>query len=119
MKIIVTSSGENPESPVDPRFGRAAKFMVYDTASDQYESVDNIQNLHAAQGAGIQAAETVARLEADCILTGHCGPKAFMVLKAAGVKVYTGVEGTVADAVARYKSGELNPTEGADVEGHW
>jgi predicted Fe-Mo cluster-binding NifX family protein len=119
MKIIVTSSGEKPESPVDPRFGRAAKFMVYDTASDQYEAVDNVQNLHAAQGAGIQAAETAARLKADCVLTGHCGPKAFMVLKAAGVKVYTGVEGTVADAVARFKSGELNPAEGADVEGHW
>lgn len=119
MKLFVTSSGETPESPVDPRFGRAAKFMVYDTESERYEAVDNVQNLHAAQGAGIQAAETAARLKADCVLTGHCGPKAFMVLKAAGVKVYTGVEGTVADAVARFKSGELIPAEGADVEGHW
>lgn len=119
MKIVVTSGDGNPESQVDPRFGRAAKFIVFDTESERYETVDNAQNLQAAQGAGIQAAETVARLGAECLLTGHCGPKAFMVLNAAGVKVFTGVDGKTADAVARYRAGELTPSDGADVDGHW
>ena len=119
MKIVISSSDGKPESPVDPGFGRAAKFLVFDTESDRFEIVNNDQNLHAAQGAGIQAAETVARLGAEYLLTGHCGPKAFMVLKAAGIKICTGVEGTAAEALARFRAGEIVPAEGADVDGHW
>jgi len=53
------------ESPVDSRFGRAAFFLVVDTESGSVETHSNDQNVNAAQGAGIQAAEAVARLGAD------------------------------------------------------
>ncbi len=59
MKIVITSLGETLDSPVDERFGRAAKLILFDTASRQFSAVDNHQSLGAAQGAGIQAAETV------------------------------------------------------------
>jgi len=119
MKIAVTTTGETLEAPVDARFGRAARFIVVDTETNAFEVVDNAQNLNAMQGAGIQAAQTVAQLGAECVLTGHCGPKAFRALTAAGVATYAGAQGSVAEALERFERGELTRAEGADVEGHW
>ena len=94
MKVAVTSQGRDPASAVDPRFGRARYFIVFDTQSGQFEPVDNEQNLNAVQGAGIQAAACVARHGVDAVLTGHCGPKAFQALSAGGIRVYLGAAGT-------------------------
>jgi DNA-binding NtrC family response regulator len=40
------------------------------------------------------------------LITGHCGPKAFETLKAAGIEIVSGDEGcTVSQALEKYKSG--------------
>jgi predicted Fe-Mo cluster-binding NifX family protein len=119
VKVVFTTSGDNLDAPLDSRFGRAPKFLVYDLDSETFEVVDNQQNLNAAQGAGIQAAETVARSGAKSLVTGHCGPKAFRVLLAAGIKVYTADAPTVAAALEQYRTGKLTEAKVADVEGHW
>jgi len=119
MKLCITAEGGTLESAVDPRFARAAQFIIYDTETDEWQAVDNTQNLQAPSGAGVQAAQNVATLGVGVVLTGHCGPNAFRTLGAAGVQIIVGVEGTVADAVAGYKAGNLNPTEAPDVQGHW
>ena len=119
MKIAVTSLGESLESPIDQRFGRARFFVLYDLENGEWSVHDNKQNLEAAQGAGIQAARNVAALGVGCVLTGHCGPNAFRTLRAAGIELYLGVKGTVAEAVEQVKAGELKPAQDADVEGHW
>lgn len=119
MKIAFSTSGHDLNAPVDTRFGRALKFLICDPETNEYSVIDNTQNLNAAQGAGIQSAETVARSGAKALVTGHCGPKAFRVLSAAGIKVYT-VEGlTVAEALDRFRAGTLVEAVSADVEGHW
>jgi len=119
MKIAFTTSGEDLKSPLDSRFGRAAKFLIYDLDSTAFEVVDNQQNLNAAQGAGIQSAETVARLGAKTLVTGHCGPKAFRVLNAAGIKIFNSSAPTVAEALEEYRAGKLVQAASADVESHW
>ncbi|MBN1932829.1 MAG: NifB/NifX family molybdenum-iron cluster-binding protein [Desulfobacterales bacterium] len=119
MKIAVTTIGETLGAAIDLRFGRAAKFILLDTETGVFEVVDNTQNLNAAQGAGIQAAETVVRLGAQYLITGNCGPKAFRTLQAAGIQVITGAEGTVGEAVERFKAGGLKPSSAPNVEGHW
>ena len=119
MKIAVTAKGDTLAAAVDQRFGRAARFVVYDTTTREVKAFDNGQNLQAAQGAGIQAAETVSRLGAECLLTGHCGPKAFRALTAAGIRIYNGASGTVGEAIAAFEAGALQPAAEADVDGHW
>jgi predicted Fe-Mo cluster-binding NifX family protein len=119
MKIVVSAAGQGLEARVDPRFGRAAGFVLFDTQTREARNIDNRQSLNAAQGAGIQAAEAVSRLGAECLITGHCGPKAYRTLQAAGVKVYTGAAGTVGEAIAALEQGRLALAEAADVEGHW
>lgn len=119
MKIVITAKGEDLQAAVDPRFGRAAGLLVFDTDSRELQSVDNRQNLEAAQGAGVQAAQTVAELGAEALITGHCGPKAFRVLQAAGVRIYTGATGTVEEAILALEQGRLQAAGAADVESHW
>ncbi|MGD0652853.1 MAG: NifB/NifX family molybdenum-iron cluster-binding protein [Thermoguttaceae bacterium] len=119
MKIIITSEGTSLESQVDPRFGRTKYFVLVDTETGEFSAHDNTQNLNAPQGAGIQAAQAVARLGAETVLTGHVGPKAFTTLQAANIAVYTGISGTVKEAIEKFNSGRLAPAQKADVEGHW
>jgi predicted Fe-Mo cluster-binding NifX family protein len=119
VKIAFTTSGNGLDAPLDSRFGRAARFLIYDLDSETFERIENEQSLNAAQGAGIQAGEIVARSGARCLVTGHCGPKAFRVLSAAGIKVYNTDAPTVAEALERYRAGQLAEAESADVEGHW
>ena len=119
MKVAVSSVGDTLDSAVDPRFGRAAQFLLVDTDTGEHQLISNAQNLNAAQGAGIQAAETVSRHGAEYVMTGHCGPKAFRVLNAAGIKVVVGAEGTVKSALEAFQAGNLTPSDSPDVEGHW
>ncbi|MBN1504695.1 MAG: NifB/NifX family molybdenum-iron cluster-binding protein [Candidatus Eisenbacteria bacterium] len=119
MKIVFTTSGDNLSAPLDTRFGRAPKFLVYDLDGGTFEVLDNRQNLNAAQGAGVQSAEIVARTGAQALVSGHCGPKAFRVLSAAGVKIFTSEAATVAEALEHYRAGKLTEAGSADVEGHW
>ncbi len=119
MKICVTAESSAPQSAIDPRFGRARVFMVYDDETGAWSSITNEQNLQAAQGAGIQSASHIVNAGCTALISGHCGPKAFRALSQAGVSVYTITGGTVAEAVERFQNGELRRIENADVEGHW
>lgn len=119
MKVVVTATGEGLDSELDPRFGRASSFILFDTETGDTKAVDNSGGVQAAQGAGVQAAEVVSRLGAECVVTGHCGPKAFRALQAAGIEVYTGASGTVAEAVEQLKAGTLERAAAPDVGGHW
>lgn len=119
MRLAITSTGKELDSNLDPRFGRTAYFVIVDPETMVFEVVENSQNLDLPQGAGIQAGKTVADHKVDFLITGHCGPKAFKVLKNAGVKIMTGARGKVADAIAQFKNGNLKISSQADVEGHW
>lgn len=119
MKIAFSTSGNDLSAPLDTRFGRAPKFLVYDTDTKAVTIVDNTQNLNAAQGAGVQSAQNVAASGAEVLVSGHCGPKAFSVLDAADIKVFTTDVETVADALKAYEAGSLKALTSADVGGHW
>ena len=119
MKLAVTSTGKGLDANLDPRFGRAAYFIIVDPNTMTFEVVENKQNLNLPQGAGIQAGKTIVDNQVDAIITGHCGPKAFKVLQSAGIKIMTGAGGTVTDAIAQFNNGELEISAEADVEGHW
>lgn len=120
MKIAICAQEDNAQSTVDSRFGRAAYFAVFDDAADQWDFIPNSQNLQAAQGAGIQSAQTVIYAEADILLASNVGPKAMAALKANGVEVFKiDSEVTLEQALIDYTGQKLIPMEKANVEGHW
>jgi predicted Fe-Mo cluster-binding NifX family protein len=115
MKIALPVA--NKEGEMSRAFGRAAYFAIVDGSEITY--IDNTQNLNAVQGAGIQSAQHIVDAGAEALLTPHCGPKAFKVLSAAGVKIYSTDAATVGEAVARFIRGELKEITAPDVAGHW
>ena len=119
MKVAFTTSGDNLNALMDSRFARAQKFLVYDLDTNTFEVIDNQKNFNAVHGAGPQAAETIAKTGARAVITGHCGPNAFRALTVAGIKIYNTSVGTVAEALEKYRSGQIPEVISADVQGHW
>jgi predicted Fe-Mo cluster-binding NifX family protein len=118
VKVAISAQGTERDSLVDPRFGRCRYFVVCDTETGETEAHDNDVNLNAVQGAGIQSAANVAALGVSAVLTGHVGPNAYRALSAAGLTVYSGVSGTVGEALEALKCGALEPASAADAEAH-
>jgi len=119
MKVAVTSKGKTLDSPVDPRFGRAAYILIVDTENFTYEVLDNSENVNAFKGAGIQAATMIGDKDVKALLTGFCGPNAFKILNAAHIDVANDISGTVNDAVRTFNQGKVTFADKANVEGHW
>lgn len=119
MRVAVSSAGTDLSGDVEQRFGRAPRFLLVDPETMDYEVVENQQSLDLPQGAGIQAAENVARHQPSAVLTGNCGPKAFKVLQAAGIDVVVNVQGSIEDAVKAYVRGDYQSAGAPNVEGHW
>ena len=119
MKVAVTSKGALLESEVDPRFGRAPYILIVDTDSFAFEVLDNSDNANAFKGAGIQTATMVSDKGAEVLMTGYCGPKAFITLEAAGVKVVSDISGNVRDAVSAFKEGKVSYSASPNKDAHW
>ncbi|MBK5100863.1 MAG: NifB/NifX family molybdenum-iron cluster-binding protein [Desulfobacteraceae bacterium] len=92
MRVAISSQGDDLDSGVDPRFGRASRFLLVDTKTMSFEVIENTQSLHLPQGAGIQAA---------------------------GVEVVTGVKGKIMDVIQAYLEGRYQPAKVPNVEAHW
>lgn len=118
MKIAVTSTGKTLDSQVDPRFGRAACFIIIDTETMDFSAIEN-ESVAAAGGAGISSAKAVIDAGAQAVITGNCGPNAERTLTAAGIKLYVGATGTVAEAVELFKNGKFNEAIGPNVQPHF
>lgn len=110
MKVIVTAEQNSPDAPIDPRFGRAHYFAiaeVTDSAWDHLKWVTNDDVRQQGHGAGITVASNVVEWGAEAVVTGHAGPKAWQVLKKAGVQVFLGEGMTVQQALDAYCAGNL------------
>lgn len=111
MKIAVSATGKDLNSPIDPRFGRCAFFIVVNTNDMSFQTFDN-ENMALSGGAGIQAAGFLASEGVDAVLTGNCGPNAMKTFSAAGIKVYSGMSGTVKEALEKFSQENLIPSLG-------
>jgi predicted Fe-Mo cluster-binding NifX family protein len=118
MCIAVSSRGPTLDSEVDERFGRCPCFILVDTSSLKFQILDNSSQSEGG-GAGVASAQLIAGSGVEAVLTGNCGPNAFRVLTTGGTKVFTGVSGTVREAIERYRSGKYAATGGASVSEHF
>nr|MBC8360983.1 NifB/NifX family molybdenum-iron cluster-binding protein [Candidatus Desulfatibia profunda] len=117
MKIVISSSGKNLDSMLDPRFGRCAYFLLVDTNDMSFEIFDN-DNIALGGGAGIQAAQFVNTKGPVAVITGNCGPNAFQTLSTAGIEVFLGNTGTVRKALEAYLNGDLTSADNANAPDH-
>jgi predicted Fe-Mo cluster-binding NifX family protein len=116
MKAAISSTGPELQSSIDPRFGRCAYIIFYDTDTGDWEAVQNA-NREASGGAGIRTAQSVIDRGATAVVTGNIGPNAMQVLETQ-VKVYTGFGGTVEEAIQALKEGGLASSSSPTVQEH-
>ena len=118
MKVCVTAAASGIDAPMDPRFGRCPFFVVVDLDSMSEISIPNA-NVNAASGAGIQAAQEVAKQGVSALITGNIGPNAMQTLSAAKIDVYQHQGGiAVRAALEAFQRGELSKIEAPSVPGH-
>ena len=118
MKIAVSATGPDLEANVDPRFGRCPYILIVDVEDMKVEALENA-NTSAARAAGISTGQVVADKGVEAIITGNIGPNAYRVLSAAPIKIYSGVTGTVKDAIEKLKKDELKETLAPNVQSHF
>jgi predicted Fe-Mo cluster-binding NifX family protein len=104
---ISVQGGDSLEAVLDPRFGRAARFLIVDEGGNILEVIDN-GNVNASHGAGPATASLVSRTGATMVISGRYGPKAYDALKAFGVEPWVGQpDRTVGDLLEDLKQSRL------------
>ncbi len=113
MKICITSTGKNLDSPMSPRFGRCPYFLIVDTETQKVEALEN-KGVQATRGAGVSAAQIIANSGCEVAITGNVGPNAFYTLNAAGIKIFVGASGKSCEqALKDYNDGNLEEASGS------
>ena len=117
VKVLISAQGPDINALLDPRFGRAAHFVVVDNESGEWIAYPN-PGAGSGHGAGIEAARFAVDQGTQAVITGAAGPNAFRTLDAAGVKVYTIDGGTVAAVLDAWRRGELQEVGGPTAQAH-
>jgi len=114
--VAISANGRDIDAGVEPRFGRARFFILVDPITQEWEPVDNLANLSSLREVGLLTARTLTKNRVvQTVLTGNCGPRAFDELHGAGVKVFLNAQGTVRQALFKWRCGELEQASGPNV----
>jgi predicted Fe-Mo cluster-binding NifX family protein len=74
MKVAITSTGNNPDSKLDRRFGRCSYFVIYDTETRGMEFLPNPYK-EIEEGAGIASVKLIASRGVVKIVSDEFGVK--------------------------------------------
>ncbi|MCE5242927.1 MAG: NifB/NifX family molybdenum-iron cluster-binding protein [Syntrophobacteraceae bacterium] len=106
MKICFpTNSLQGLDSRVYGHFGSAPGFVLVDTDTMSVEEIAN-NDLHHAHGM-CQPMKALGNRDVDAIVVGGIGMGALLKLKARGIQVFRGAEGTVSENMSYILDGKL------------
>lgn len=106
MKIAVPTE----ENQIFQHFGKCPVFTVFEVKDGKIEAkttADTSQNGHAA------LAGFLKNMGTDVVICGGIGDGAKKMLSAAGIKLISGIEGSIDGAVTAYLAGSLSDMGGA------
>lgn len=106
LRVCITSKGRCLTDQFDERFGRCSYLLLVDPVTSELEAIKN-PGILVDHGAGIAAAQRVADIKADAIITGHLGPNAEEVLASNQMKVYLAKGGTAQSVLDDFVAGKL------------
>lgn len=106
MLIGIPCNIKDLNSAVGESFGRSNYYLIYDTENNNSNFVIN----HASNsqgGAGVKAAQVIVDYKVDALITPQLGENAAIVLKAADIKIYKSILGTLIENISALKKDEL------------
>jgi predicted Fe-Mo cluster-binding NifX family protein len=113
MKVGIPATDQTIEAEIDPRFGRCPYFVIVDTETMDVRAISNSGG-KAGEGAGIQAAQALANEGVEAVIGPNFGPNAFMTLKYAEIKIFSG-KGIISQVIEQFKKGELPEMQDSNV----
>ncbi|MCK4531711.1 MAG: NifB/NifX family molybdenum-iron cluster-binding protein [Candidatus Aenigmarchaeota archaeon] len=119
MKIAISTGKGGMDDAVVPVFGRCGSFTIVEIEGDEIRGSEVVPNqaTQSPSGAGIQASQTMVNTGVESVITGNIGPNSMMVLKQAGIKVFSGAGMKVEEAVKAYLEGKLQEISDSTVPG--
>jgi predicted Fe-Mo cluster-binding NifX family protein len=115
MKVAISAEDAALEALVSRRFGVSPYLIIVDLDTGEWEAVRN-PGSSGKRGAGVEAVVLVICKDVEAVMTGYCSPIARKHLESNDVTVFTGLKGTVEDAVAIYRKGEIPKTQESKSE---
>jgi len=107
QKLAISSEGRNLSSKIAPLFDRAPYFIIVGLGS--FQAIRN-PNANDSKEVGIQSAQFVVDKGTGAVITNNISLEAMEELRKLNVSVYSGVSGTVSQALEWYMDGRLKET---------
>jgi predicted Fe-Mo cluster-binding NifX family protein len=115
-KMAVSSLGPGLESKIGS-LARCTHFIVFEGSPKEYRVVRSGSSSPPNEK-GPSAAQELAKMKVDIVITSTIGPRAFAILKEGGIEVKAGCKGTVSEAVKKCAAGKLKECKGATYAGN-
>jgi predicted Fe-Mo cluster-binding NifX family protein len=107
MKIAITADEPKFETQLEPRFGRCVYFVIVDSETHDWESLNN-PAAEAMGGAGPQAAQFLSDQGVSTVISGDFGPKAFTALQAADIHMFRSEVNKIESIYKKFQNRELD-----------
>jgi len=115
QKLAISSMGKDLSSTIAPIFDESPYFIIVGLGSFQAFKNPNVGD---SNDVGIQSAQFVVDKGAGAVITNNISLEAMNELRKLNVKVYSGISGTVSQALEWYMDGRLQDTTmGVDNSG--
>lgn len=101
MKIAIPAEGADLDAKVGDRLGHASHLLVVDPSSSTFEAFRTPRD--SGNGSGMQMVALVIAKKCDVLLVKWCSPTADKYLSAYGVRIVTGMGGTVAEVLEEFE----------------
>jgi len=101
LKVAVPAEGPDLDAKVGDRLGLSSYLLVVDLESKDFEAIRSPRD--SGSGAGMQVVALIIAKKSNVVLTGWCSPTADKYLTAHGVKIVTGMSGTVGEALESFE----------------
>ncbi|MFC1556464.1 PDZ domain-containing protein [candidate division KSB1 bacterium] len=107
QKLALSSMGKDLSSTIAPIFDESPYFIIIGLGSFQAFKNPNVGD---SNNVGVQSAQFVVDKGAGAVITNNISLEAMNELRKLNVKVYSGISGTVSQALEWYMDGRLQET---------
>ena len=110
LKVAIPSEGPDFEAKAGDRLGLSPYLLVVDLESKDFEAIRSPRESEG--GAGMQMVALIIAKKSNILLTKWCSPTAERYLSIHGVRVVTGMSGTVKEILAKFERENLKGNRG-------
>lgn len=110
MEILISADGPDLKAEVGDRFGSSQYLLIVDPTTMSFKVMPN-PGISNHGFSGIQTVVLAISRSVDLVLTGYMSPVAIKYLLKSGIEVQTGIQGTIAEVIDRYKKGYIKKSK--------